>query len=188
VIVFGVDEVGRGPLAGPVVAAAVVASDALPAGVRDSKALSPAARERLDRDIRGVTPVALGEASVEEIDRLNILNAAMLAMARAIEALAVLAGPPGLVLVDGNRLPPMPWPGRAVVGGDAAVPAIAAASIVAKVARDSMMVAVAADHPAYGFAQHMGYPTRAHLDALGRFGPCLHHRRSFAPVAKLLPA
>jgi ribonuclease HII len=180
--VFAVDEVGRGPLAGPVLACAVLVTDALPAGVRDSKALSSRARTRLDPAIRAATPVALAEASPAEIDRLNILEATMLAMVRAIDALAAEIGPPALVLIDGNRLPRMPWPGRAIVGGDAKVPAIAAASIVAKVARDALMTALGAEHPAYGFERHMGYPTAAHIAALEKVGPCIHHRHSFAPV------
>lgn len=183
--VFGVDEVGRGPLAGPVVAAAVAWVSDVP-GVRDSKALSPAARRRLDAAIRAANPVALGAASVAEIDRLNILNATLLAMRRAIDTLAALAGAPALVLVDGNRAPGGAFPERAIVGGDGCEPAIAAASIVAKVARDALMVRLHAADPRYGFASHRGYPSPAHLAALARFGPGPHHRRSFAPVARLL--
>jgi ribonuclease HII len=183
-LLFGVDEVGRGPLAGPVVAAAV-AWIAPVAGVRDSKTLSARARERLDGRIRATLPVALGEASVAEIDSLNILNAALLAMQRAIEALAAVAGPPDLVLVDGNRAPACAFAVRTVVGGDSCEPAIAAASIIAKVARDSAMRALDAADPRYGFGQHMGYPTAAHLAALARFGPGPHHRHSFAPVRDL---
>jgi ribonuclease HII len=185
-MIFGVDEVGRGPLAGPVVACAVLAGTDLPRGVRDSKSLTPGSRLRLDGAIRAAVPVALGEASVAEIDALNILQATLLAMARAVEALAALLGAPALVRVDGNRVPPIRWPAEAIVGGDASVPEIAAASIVAKVARDAIMVRLGEAYPAYGFARHMGYPTRDHLAALARCGPCAEHRRSFRPVRKLL--
>ncbi|WP_328831762.1 ribonuclease HII [Thermaurantiacus tibetensis] len=183
--VFGVDEVGRGPLAGPVVAAAVLLFADIP-GLADSKTLSPARRFELDRAVRAGGQVALGSASVAEIDRLNILEATLLAMARAVHALAARSGPPDLVLVDGNRAPPLAAPVRTVVGGDASEPAISAASIVAKVARDALMVALDALHPPYGFAAHKGYGTAAHLAALARLGPCAAHRRSFAPVAKFL--
>jgi len=186
-LVFGVDEVGRGPLAGPVVAAAVAWLAPVP-GVRDSKRLSAAARQRLAAAIRDRLPVALGQASVAEIDRLNILHATMLAMARAIDALVRQVGPPSRVLVDGNRAPPCRFPVVPLVGGDESEPAIAAASIVAKVARDSLMQALDSVDPRYGFARHMGYPTPFHLAALARFGPGPHHRRSFAPVRNLLDA
>lgn len=183
--VFGVDEVGRGPLAGPVVAAAVLLDADIP-GLADSKTLSHATRVRLDKRIRAGARVALGAAEAEEIDRLNILSATMLAMARAVEALARSSGPPDLVLVDGNRAPPLGFPVQAIVGGDAREPAIAAASIVAKVARDALMVAHGARDPRFGFAAHKGYGTPAHMAALARHGPSPLHRRSFAPVARFL--
>ncbi|RMG29199.1 MAG: ribonuclease HII [Gammaproteobacteria bacterium] len=179
--VAGVDEAGRGPLAGPVVAAAVILDPHLPIeGLADSKRLTPARREVLAARIRDAALAwALGRAEVEEIDRLNILQATLLAMRRAIEA---LDPPPGQVLVDGDRLPEIAVPARAVVGGDRNVPAISAASILAKVARDAEMCRLDARYPGYGFAQHKGYGTRAHLEALRRLGPSPVHRRSFAPV------
>lgn len=180
-LIAGVDEVGRGPLAGPVVAAAVILDDLRPVrGLRDSKKLGEATRERLDAEIRAkALCVSVAEASVEEIDRLNILEATMLAMQRAVEGLRL---PPSLVLVDGNRLPRLRTPAEAVVRGDDRVPVIAAASIVAKVHRDALLTALHGDHPAYGFATHKGYPTPAHLAALRTHGACPAHRRSFAPV------
>jgi ribonuclease HII len=183
-LVAGVDEVGRGPLAGPVVTAAVILDPRRPiAGLRDSKVLSPGRREALAGLIRErALAWALGRAEVEEIDRINILRAALLAMARAVAALPVR---PARVLVDGDRCPDLPCPAQAVVGGDASVPAVAAASILAKVARDQEMVALDARYPGYGLARHKGYPTREHLDALARLGPSPVHRRSFAPVARL---
>ncbi len=179
------DEVGRGPLAGPVVAAAVLLQGEVP-GLADSKRLSHAQRIRLDARVRAEGRVALGEASVAEIDRLNILGATLLAMARAVDALAASCGPPDLVLVDGNRAPRLAFPVSAIVGGDGCEPAISAASIVAKVARDALMVAQCARDPRYGFARHKGYGTAEHLAALARHGPSPAHRRSFAPVARLL--
>jgi len=180
-----VDEVGRGPLAGPVVAAAVILDDLHPVrGLRDSKKLGEATRERLDAEIRAkALCVSVAEATVEEIDRLNILQATMLAMQRAVEGLRL---PPTLVLVDGNRLPRLRAPAEAVIRGDDRVPAIAAASIVAKVHRDALLAALHEDHPAYGFAAHKGYPTPAHLAALRAHGVCPAHRRSFAPVRAAL--
>ncbi|MCU0936464.1 MAG: ribonuclease HII [Gammaproteobacteria bacterium] len=182
-LVAGVDEVGRGPLAGPVVTAAVILDPARPIdGLRDSKALTPARREALAALIRErALAWALGRAEVEEIDAHNILRATLLAMERAVLALPVA---PERVLVDGNQCPRVPWPVEAVVGGDALVPAISAASILAKVARDAEMVELDARHPGYGLAGHKGYPTREHREALARLGPSPIHRRSFGPVAK----
>ena len=184
-LIAGVDEVGRGPLAGPVVAAAVILDPARPiAGLADSKTLSPLRREQLAMEIRAKALAwALGRAEVAEIDRLNILQASLLAMQRAIAALSIV---PDQALVDGNRCPPLACPCRAIVKGDATVPAISAASILAKVARDAEMGELHERYPRYGFAQHKGYPTAAHRDALRRFGPCPEHRRSFAPVAAAL--
>lgn len=181
----GVDEAGRGPLAGPVVAAAVILDELRPiAGLADSKVLTPARRERLYADICAqALCVGFGQASVEEIDRLNILHATMLAMQRAVAALRLA---PLEVLVDGNRVPELAVPARAVVRGDALVPAISAASILAKVQRDRLCAALHERHPEYGFDGHKGYPTPEHLDALRRHGPCSEHRRSFAPVRDAL--
>ncbi|MFP4161080.1 MAG: ribonuclease HII [Ectothiorhodospira sp.] len=183
--VAGVDEAGRGPLAGPVVAAAVILDPARPVdGVADSKTLQPARREALEPVIRETALAwALGICSPEEIDRLNILQATFLAMRRAVEG---LARAPALVLVDGNRCPELPCAARAVVGGDRRVAAIGAASILAKVHRDRLMVDLDARHPGYGLAAHKGYPTAAHRAALVRLGPSPCHRRSFAPVRCLL--
>jgi ribonuclease HII len=185
VLTAGVDEVGRGPLAGPVVAAAVILDDLLPIkGLRDSKTLGPPARERLDAQIRArALCVSVAEASVEEIDRLNILQATLLAMQRAVDGLRLV---PLKVLVDGNRLPCLKVPAEAIVKGDATVAAIAAASIVAKVHRDALLVQLHERHPAYGFAHHKGYPTPQHLAALRAHGACEAHRRSFAPVRDAL--
>jgi ribonuclease HII len=182
-IVVGVDEVGRGPLAGPVVAAAVILERPL-AGIRDSKILARAERERLALALQPVARIGLAAASVAEIDRLNILQASLLAMRRAIIRLGLW---PDLVLVDGDRVPDLPCPVEAVPAGDRDVPAIGAASIVAKVARDRLMRRLALRHPGYGWETNAGYPTREHRDALARLGVSSHHRRSFAPVrAKLL--
>ncbi len=180
-LVAGVDEAGRGPLAGPVVAAAVILDDLQPIqGLADSKVLSPARRERLFDEIRAkALCCCIAQASVEEIDRLNILQATMLAMRRAVEGLRLK---PNCVLVDGNRLPPLSMAAEAIVKGDAKVPAISAASILAKVHRDQLCLQLHESHPEYGFAGHKGYPTAAHLQALREHGPCAHHRRSFAPV------
>ncbi|MEM6988222.1 MAG: ribonuclease HII [Pseudomonadota bacterium] len=185
--VAGTDEAGRGPLAGNVVAAAVVLDPQTPiAGLNDSKKLSPKRREALFEQIcESALAWHISEASVDEIDRLNILHASMLAMQRAV---AGLRPQPGLVLVDGNRTPDLPVPARAVIGGDATEPAIAAASILAKVARDRQMRALHAQYPQYGFADHKGYPTAAHREALKRHGPCAEHRRSFAPVKAVIDA
>ena len=183
-IIAGVDEVGRGPLAGDVVAAAVILSDPAPAGVTDSKALTAKRRECLADVIRKEAfSWALGRATVAEIDELNILEASLLAMRRAVEALSVT---PTLVLVDGNRLPRWSFESRAIVKGDLREPAIGAASILAKVQRDGEMQALHDQYPGYGFDQHKGYPTKAHLAALERLGVTPIHRRSFAPVKRLL--
>lgn len=182
-MIIGVDEAGRGPLAGPVVAAAVVLCPGGLAGLADSKALTAARRAALEPMIRSLCLVGVGEASVAEIDRLNILQVTLLAMTRAVDALVALTSDrPALVLVDGNRLPDWRWPARAIVGGDASEPAISAASIVAKETRDRAMRRLCERHPGYGFARHKGYGTALHLDALARLGPCPEHRRSFAPV------
>ena len=181
-LLCGVDEVGRGPLAGPVVAAAVIFDGSKPSirGLADSKALTPAKREELYEKIasRAYT-FCVASASVEEIDRLNILQATMLAMQRAVAGLAVA---PGLVKIDGNRCPVLPMRSEAVIGGDATVPLISAASILAKVVRDRMLVDLHEQHPEYGFHEHAGYGTPRHLAALREHGPCLHHRHSFEPV------
>ena len=179
----GVDEVGRGPLAGPVVAAAVVLLRPV-AGIADSKRLSPERRRELAALIHTHAVVSLAAASVAEIERFNILGATMLAMRRAVARLRVR---PGLVLIDGNRAPALGLPCRCVVGGDAIVPEIGAASIVAKVVRDALMVRLAQRHPGYGWEHNAGYPTPEHLAALTRLGLNLHHRRQFAPCAQLGP-
>ena len=186
-LVAGVDEAGRGPLAGPVVAAAVILDPARPiAGLADSKALSPARREALFALIHErALCCSVAEASVEEIDRLNILQATLLAMRRAVEGLAM---PPARVLVDGNRLPPLTMPAEAIVQGDAKVAAISAASILAKVTRDRWCAGLHARYPLYGFERHKGYGTAEHLAALRAHGACPEHRRSFAPVAQVLGA
>ncbi|MBI5277840.1 MAG: ribonuclease HII [Burkholderiales bacterium] len=178
----GVDEAGRGPLAGPVVAAAVILDDARRIrGLADSKVLTPLAREKLFDQIREKSLCcAVGEASVDEIDTLNILQATLLAMKRAVEGLRLK---PAKVLVDGNRLPRLEVLCEAIVDGDAKVKAISAASIVAKVTRDRMLAQMHDEFPQYGFASHKGYGTPEHLEALRVHGPCVHHRKYFAPVA-----
>lgn len=182
-LVFGVDEVGRGPLAGPVVAAAACLNcDTVPDGLGDSKRVPEARRNRI---AGALEHVALGVASVEEIDRLNIRTASLLAMARAVEALAAKVGAPAMVLVDGNALPKMSLPARTIVKGDATVASIAAAAIAAKVWRDRLMAELAAEHAAYGWDRNRGYGTAEHLAALQCHGVTAHHRRSFAPVARL---
>ena len=183
----GVDEAGRGPLAGPVYAAAVILDPARPvAGLADSKTLTPRQRETLALEVRlRAVAWAVASASVEEIDTLNILQASLLAMRRAVEQLAVT---PQLVLVDGLHRPRLTIPVRAIVRGDATVAEIAAASILAKVARDREMLALHQLHPQYGFDRHKGYPTSAHLAALREHGVSIVHRRSFAPVRMLLGA
>jgi ribonuclease HII len=177
----GVDEVGRGPLAGPVVAAAVILDPVRPiAGLRDSKKLTAARRAELAELIEAqALAVAVGRAEVAEIDLLNILRATLLAMERAVASLAVQ---PDVVYVDGNTTPSLAMPAVAVVGGDDRIASISAASIVAKVARDREMDRAAAHYPNYGFEKHKGYATAAHLEAIERFGPSPLHRRSFAPI------
>ncbi len=183
--VAGVDEAGRGPLAGPVVAAAVVLDPARPiAGLNDSKKLSEKARERLAIEIREKALAwSIAEASPAEIDRINILQATFLAMRRAVEGLAIS---PESARIDGNKVPPgLACPAEAVVKGDGKIAAIAAASILAKTHRDALMRALAGEYPQYGFEKHMGYPTAAHFAALAAHGASPVHRRSFAPVAQL---
>ncbi len=187
-LVAGVDEVGRGPLAGPVVAAAVVlaADDPMLGEYRDSKKLSERKRRRLYHHLRRhARAVCVAQASVEEIARLNILQATMLAMHRAVTGLAVA---PARALVDGNRAPELPCAVETVIGGDDSRPEIAAASIVAKVVRDRLMGMLHARWPVYGFAAHKGYGTAAHLAALRAHGPCPAHRAGFAPVKRALAA
>jgi len=183
-LVVGVDEVGRGPLAGPVVAAAVALPQPI-AGLADSKTLPAKRREALAAIILVEARVGLGAASVKEIDRVNILEASFIAMRRALHRLGL---EPGLVLVDGNRAPAWAWPTRCIVGGDGRVPEIGAASIVAKVARDRLMRRLGLRYPAYGWAANAGYGTAAHRRALRSCGATAHHRRSFAPVAAVLAA
>lgn len=183
-LVAGVDEVGRGPLAGDVVAAAVILAESHPDGVTDSKMLTPERREVLAERIRDeAVSWALGRATVAEIDELNILQASLLAMRRAVEALPIQ---PSLVLVDGNRLPKWPYEARAIVKGDLTEPSIGAASILAKVQRDGEMMALNQQYPGYGFDRHKGYPTKVHLAALEQLGVCPAHRKSFGPVRRLL--
>jgi len=185
-LVAGVDEAGRGPLAGPVVAAAVILDELQPIrGLADSKKLSPKTRERLFDEIRAkALCCCIAEASVEEIDRLNILQATLLAMRRAVEGLRLR---PYRVLVDGNRLPMLSVPAEAIVQGDSKVQAISAASILAKVHRDRLCALLHERHPQYGFDAHKGYGTQAHMAALREHGACPEHRRSFAPVRAVLP-
>lgn len=184
-LVAGVDEAGRGPLAGPVVAAAVILDDLRPiAGLADSKKLTAARREALFDEIRAkALCCSIAEASVEEIDELNILQATMLAMRRAVMGLRLK---PVLVLVDGNRIPVLDMQAEAIIKGDALVQAISAASILAKVHRDRWCQRLDAQYPQYGFAGHKGYGTPAHLSALQAHGACPEHRRSFSPVAQVL--
>jgi ribonuclease HII len=184
-LLAGVDEAGRGPLAGPVVAAAVILDDQQPiAGLADSKVLTEKKRERLFDEIRArALCCCIAEASVEEIDTLNILQATLLAMRRAVEGLRLK---PAKVLVDGNRLPVLKIPAEAIVKGDSKVQAISAASILAKVTRDRQCLAMHEAHPQYGFAAHKGYPTAEHIAALRVHGVSAWHRRSFGPVRQLL--
>jgi len=184
-LVAGVDEAGRGPLAGPVMAAAVILDDQNPiAGLADSKQLSALARERLYDEIRAkALCFAIAQASVDEVDQLNILQATLLAMRRAVLDLRL---PPKLVLVDGNRLPVLPMRCETIVKGDSLIAAISAASILAKVTRDRWCDEVEKSYPVYGFAQHKGYGTAQHLAALQQHGACPLHRKSFAPVRQVL--
>lgn len=184
-IVCGVDEAGRGPLAGPVFAAAVILDPARPiAGLDDSKKLSERKRQRLEIEIkRNALAWAIASASVEEIDSINILQATLLAMQRAVAGLSVR---PVEALIDGNRCPVLDMPARAIVGGDATVAEISAASILAKTARDAEMLLLHERFPQYGLDRHKGYGTAAHLAALVQHGPADFHRRSFAPVRQML--
>ena len=189
--ICGVDEAGRGPLVGSVVAGAVVLDPHNPIeGLKDSKKLTPAKREFLYEQIMEKAKAwGVGEASPVEIDQINILQAPMLAMRRAIEDLTTRLGCwPNKALIDGNRCPELPISAEAIIKGDAKEPAISAASILAKVTRDRQMQLLHERHPEYGFAQHMGYPTQAHFAALQKFGACSEHRKSFAPVRKVLEA
>lgn len=186
IFIAGVDEAGRGPLAGPLAVAAVILDPARPiAGLNDSKQLSEAKREALyPLIIEHALAYCIVLIERDEIDRLNIFQATMTGMSRAVAGLVPVAHE---ALIDGNKLPKdLPCPGRAIVGGDALEPAISAASILAKVSRDRVMVTLDSVHPGYGFAVHKGYPTPAHLAALRQLGPCAQHRRSFAPVRLLL--
>jgi len=185
VLIAGIDEAGRGPLAGPVIAAAVILDPARPIiGLADSKILSAARREQLAVEIRAKALAwALGRAEAAEIDQINILQATLLAMQRAVAHLPIA---PDHALVDGNRCPVLACPCQAIIKGDATEPAISAASILAKTARDAELGQLHERYPHYGFARHKGYPTAAHREALRRYGPCPEHRRSFAPVAAAL--
>ncbi|WP_119166870.1 ribonuclease HII [Algihabitans albus] len=187
--IAGLDEVGRGPWAGPVVAAAVVLprhlTPRLRAALDDSKRVKPALRLELAALLSGLAEVSLGRAEVAEIDTLNILQASHLAMQRALAGLAL---PPDAALVDGNRLPELPCPAEALIGGDGLSLSIAAASIVAKVARDREMAELAEVHPGYGWERNAGYGTAEHRSGLQRLGPCTEHRRSFKPIRRLLEA
>ncbi len=184
-LLAGVDEVGRGPLAGPVIAAAVILDPGRSIeGLADSKALSPRRREALAEQIRAQAVCwGIGRADVAEIDRLNIFQASLLAMQRAVSRLEPL---PEFALIDGTHCPELPCPAEAVIKGDATIGCISAASILAKVARDAELVALDLRYPGYGFAEHKGYPTPAHLEALERLGACAVHRRSYAPVRRAL--
>lgn len=191
-MVIGVDEAGRGPLAGPVVAAAVVLGKGAPAGLADSKVLSAKRRAVLDEAIRATCHWAVGVVEADEIDRLNVFGATMRAMTLAVAGLCRDGGiDPGEVLVDGNKTPAgreaqWCWPVRAIVGGDALEPCISAASIVAKEWRDRIMLEAAERYPHYGWGRNKGYPTPDHLAALREHGPCPLHRKSFGPVAQLV--
>ncbi len=187
--ICGVDEAGRGPLVGSVVAGAVVLDPSRPIlGLKDSKKLSPTKREYLYAEIMQKAKAwGIGQASSIEIDELNILQATMVAMRRAVEDLANRLGEwPSKALIDGNRCPQLPITSEAIIQGDAKEPAISAASIIAKVTRDQQMQDLHLKHPQYGFNQHMGYPTEVHIQALREYGPCVEHRRSFSPVRGLI--
>jgi len=189
-LIIGVDEAGRGPLAGPVVAAAVVLGNELPSGVGDSKKLSPKRRAALDEQLRATCRWAVAVVEPREIDRINIFQATMEAMTRCVAELAAqLAHPPLEVLIDGNQTPTnrcaeWRWPARAIVGGDGIEPVIGAASIIAKEWRDRMMIEASEAHPHYGWERNKGYGTAEHMEALRVYGPCSLHRQSFAPVAQ----
>ena len=183
-IVVGVDEAGRGALAGPVVAGSVMLGNAVIDGIDDSKRLSAAAREKLNEVIiEECIAYKTALATVAEIEQLNVLEATMIAMQRSVAGIVIV---PDLVLVDGNRKPDFPYPSETIVKGDSTVPEIMAASILAKVCRDQIMLELDKEFPVYGFVNHKGYPTAEHIVALKRHGPCPHHRRKFGPVAKLL--
>ncbi len=183
-IVVGVDEAGRGALAGPVVAGSVMLGNAVIDGIEDSKRLSAAAREKLNEVIiEECIAYKTALATVAEIEQLNVLEATMIAMQRSVAGIVIV---PDLVLVDGNRKPDFPYPSETIVKGDSTVPEIMAASILAKVCRDQIMLELDKEFPVYGFVNHKGYPTAEHIVALKRHGPCPHHRRKFGPVAKLL--
>ena len=182
--ICGIDEAGRGPLAGPVVAAAVILDmENCPDGLDDSKKLDEAKREALFAELTACAEIGVGIASIEEIEELNILWASMLAMSRAC---AALENPPAFALIDGNRVPKLDCPARAIIGGDARVLSIAAASIIAKVTRDRIMNELATAHPGYGWETNRGYGTPEHLNALNRLGVTPHHRKSFAPIRNML--
>ena len=190
-MIFGVDEAGRGPLAGPVVAGAVWLGESAIAGLADSKKLSAKRRAVLEARIKAEAHWAVGVVEAEEIDRINIFAATMLAMTRAVAGLVAQVGEPALALIDGNktpqgRVPEWRWAARAIVGGDASEAAISAASIIAKEHRDRIMQALAVQHPAYGWERNAGYGTAEHLAALQAYGATAHHRRSFRPVALVL--
>ncbi len=184
-LISGVDEAGRGPLAGPVLAAAVILNPEYPIkGLKDSKQLTASEREDLFLKIRKYAlSWSVARATVKEIDQINILQASLLAMQRAVSRLSIA---PQLILVDGNRCPTFPYEAKAIIQGDAIEPAISAASIVAKVLRDRLMRMLDRKYPEYGFAQHKGYGTRQHINALNKHGPCKIHRQTFEPVTKLL--
>jgi ribonuclease HII len=182
--IAGIDEAGRGPIAGPVIAAAVILDHQnIPQGIRDSKELSPARREKLYDEISRHASIGVATATVERIDQDNILQATLWAMARACEA---LTKPAQVALIDGNIMPYLSCPGETIVGGDRKSLSIAAASIIAKVTRDRLMRNLAKHFPQYGFERHSGYPTKDHINLLDQFGPCPHHRRTFAPVTTRL--
>lgn len=181
ILIAGVDEAGRGPLAGPVSAAAVILDPNFEIkGLADSKALTEKQREKLDKEIKQKCLAwAIASASVEEIDKINILQASLLAMQRAVAALKIL---PQKILVDGNKAPDFGIEAIAIIGGDAIEPAISAASILAKVWRDELMLKLHAEFPEYQFADHKGYATKKHRENIKKYGPCVHHRKSFAPI------